>query len=90
MLCRETWRATFISGLTSDSHRYELQNFLKCDGQTHHHAFLYIIFKNSHLSVCAYFRISPGTKVVQLEELHASMENSNFNLNYACKRSTSI
>jgi len=70
MLCRWTWWTTFAPGLTSDSHSYELQNFLKCNGQIQHNAFLYIIFKNSYLPMCAHSRISSGTKVDQLEELY--------------------
>ena len=32
MLCKMIWWTTFVPGLTSDSHSYELQNFLKYDG----------------------------------------------------------
>ena len=32
MLCRMIWWTTFVPGLTSNSHSYELQNFLKYDG----------------------------------------------------------
>ena len=70
MLCRMTWWTTFVPGLTSDSLSYELQNFLKYNGQIQHNAFLYIIFKTSYLPVCAHFGISSGTKVYQLEELY--------------------
>ena len=59
-----------VPGLTSDLLPFELQNFLKCDSQIQHNAFLYIIFKNSYFPVCAHSRISSGTKVDQLEELY--------------------
>ena len=70
MLCRMAWWTTFVPGLTSDSLLFEPQNFLKYNGQIQHNAFLYIIFKNSYLPVCAHPRISSGTKVDQLEELY--------------------
>ena len=60
----------FIPGPTSDSHSYELQNFSKCNNQLLQSAVLTVNFKNSYLLVCAHFRISPGTKVDQLEELY--------------------
>ena len=70
MLCRWTWWTTFVPRLISDSLSLEFQNFLKCNGQNQHNAFLYIIFKHSYLPVCAHSRISSGTKVDQLEELY--------------------
>ena len=70
MLCRWTWWTTFVPRPISDSLSYELQNFLKYNGQIQHNAFIIQIFKNSYLPVCAHSRISSGTKVDQLEELY--------------------
>ena len=60
----------FISEPTQDSLSYELQNFLKFNNQLLQSAFRAVNFKNSYLPVCAYSRISSGTKVDQLEELY--------------------
>ena len=70
MLCRMTGWITFVPRLTSDSHSYELQNFLKYDDQLLQSAVWTVNFKNSYLPVCVHSRISSGTKVDQLEELY--------------------
>ena len=70
MLRRIIWRTTFVPGLISDSHSYELQNFLKFNDQLLQSAVWTVNFKNSYLPVCAHSRISSGTKVDQLEELY--------------------
>ena len=51
MLCRWTWRTTFIPGLILDSHSYELQNFLKFNDQLLQSAVWQKISKN-HISLC--------------------------------------
>ena len=70
MLCRVTWWTTFVPEPTSNSHLYELQNFLKFNDQLLQSAVLTVNFKNSYLLVCAQSRRSSGTKVDQLEELY--------------------
>ena len=56
ILCRWTWWTTFVLRPISDSLLFELQNFLKCDGQIQHNAFLYIVFKKI-ICVCVYIYI---------------------------------
>ena len=70
ILCRWTWWTTFVPGLTSNSLSLELQNFLKFNDYLLQSAVLTVNFKNSYLPVCAYVRISSGTKVDRLEELY--------------------
>ena len=60
----------FVLRLTLNSHLFELQNFLKFNNQLLQSAVWTVNFKNSYLPVCAYSRISSGTKVDQLEELY--------------------
>ena len=49
MLCRMTCWTTFVVEPTLESVSLRLQNFLKCDSQIQHNAFLMKIFKNSYL-----------------------------------------
>ena len=70
MLCRMAWWTTFVPELISDSLSLELQNFLKFNDQLLQSAVWTVNFKNSYLPVCAYSRISSGTRVDQLEELY--------------------
>ena len=60
----------FIPEPILDSHWYELHNFLKFNDQLLQSTVWTANFKNSYLPVCAYSRISSGTKVDQLEELY--------------------
>ena len=90
MLCRMTCWTTFVVGPTPESLPLGLQDFLKFNYQIQHNVFWTEIFKNSYLPVCAYSKISSGTKVVHHASLYNILEGGIFSTAFTCIGSTGI